>query len=415
MSLICRRRGVALAVGRGARLGIARRQDRGPTMAGRAAISGSAAAMARYEPRLRTMTRAVLLADDRRSALAMVAGRACQAVQAAVGAVLVQDSDGIDIVLTHSNRCPELSRPLAERLLSRAHRRPTLMDVSSEGIGEAIAARAVSSKCVRGVLMVARTARARPFTDSDTRLLEPFVAETALALAVAAARRDLEQGLLRKDRMRIARELHDGVIQSLYGIGLVIEGIRNEAVRPRVKDQLFDITQTVNLVIDDLRAYINDLTPSRLARRGLGSELRSLTTGFQASTGVVATIRLDDGLDEIGATLGRDLVQIAREALANVAKHAGASRVDVRAECGARTIKLDITDDGRGITPKPAGRGRGLENIVLRAQAWGGTAEIGRYGGIGTTVRVTIPIGEGDAARSGERGARRSGDLAVAG
>jgi signal transduction histidine kinase len=361
------------------------------------------------------MTRAVLLADDRRSALATIAGRAREALQAAVAAVLVHDADGLEIVLAPSSRWTSPSSALVESLFAASRARPALVDISSEGLGTAIVARTVASKHRRAMLVVARKPKARRFTESDTRLLTPFVTETSLILTIAAARRDLERGMLQKDRMRISRELHDGVIQSLYGIGLVVEGIRKQSVRPSVKDQLSGVTQTVNVVIDDLRAYINDLTPASLVKRGLRSELCSLVSEFQTSTGVIPAVRLDEHVDEIGAELGRDMVQIAREALANVAKHAGASRVALNVDCDPRTIRLEIVDDGRGITPNLASRGRGLENIVLRAQAWGGVAEIGHYGGIGTTVRVTVPFGGQDAPGSAEGPVRRSGTLAIAG
>jgi signal transduction histidine kinase len=361
------------------------------------------------------MTRAVLLADDRRSALATIAGRAREAVQAGVAAVLVHDADGLEVVVAPTARCAGPSPALIESLFDAARARPAIVDISSEGLGTAIVARTVASKHTCGVLVVARKLKARRFTQSDARLLAPFAAETSLILTIAAARRDLERGMLQKDRTRISRELHDGVIQSLYGIGLVVESIRKEALRPSVKDQLSGVTQTVNVVIDDLRAYINDLTPASLAKRGLGSELRSLVSEFQTSTGVIPTVRLDEHIGEIGAALGRDMVQIAREALANVAKHAKASRVSVSVDCDPHNVRLEIVDDGRGITPGQGSRGRGLENILLRAQAWGGVAEIGRYGGIGTTVRVTVPLGGKDAPGSAEGPIRPSGTLAIAG
>jgi signal transduction histidine kinase len=367
-------------------------------MAGSAAVSASAAAMSRFERRLRKMTRAVLLADNRRAALTQVAARACRAAGADVGAVFVRDADGDDAAVTPVSCWSNASlSALAARVLDTARSKPGLIELP--GLGSAMVIRVISSKHMRGVLLVARRSAARPFAESDLKLLVPCAAEAGLAIMFAEARRDLERGVLAKDRNRIARELHDGVIQSIYGIGLVIEGIRSEAIRPSVRDQLSGLTESINLLIDDLRAYINDLTPTRLAKRGLGPELASLAKEFQASTGVLATVRLDEHVDEISADLGHDLVQIAREALANVAKHAAASRVVISLRSTSQSIRLEVADDGSGIAPRHT-RGRGLPNMLRRVQAWGGRVEIGPAHGNGTAIRVWVPARAGEVART---------------
>ncbi len=368
------------------------------------------------------MTRAVLLADNRRAALGLIAARACQATGADVGAVFIRDSDGDDAVVSTAARWPAArlaalspSSPLPARLLGSAPSKPKLIHLTDGGMGPAMVSSVVSSRHVRGVLLVARRAAARPFTESDLRLLVPFAAEAGLAVTFAGARHELERWVLAKDRNRIARELHDGVIQSLYGIGMVIEGIRGEAVRPSVKDQLSGLTESINLVIDDLRAYINDLTPARLAKRGLGPELCSVAKEFQASSGVIATVRLAGNVDEIGAEVGRDLVQIAREALSNVAKHASANSVTLSLRRGAHTIRLEVCDDGRGMAHEHT-RGRGLPNILRRAQALGGTLEIGPLHGDGTAIRVSVPsrAGEGRYAGRVDGLAGRTAAIAIA-
>lgn len=373
-------------------------------MAGSAAVSASAAAMSGYERRLRTMTRAVLMADNRRAALTLVAARACEAAGADLAAVFVRDIDGDDAVVSPTSRWSMArlaalgpTSALTSQLLATAASKPRLLHVP--GMGSAMVSSAVSSNPITSVLLVARRSGAKAFTEPDLNLLIPYAAEAGLAIMFAEARRELEREVLAKDRNRIARELHDGVIQSMYGIGLVIEGIRSEVARPSVQDQLSGLTETINMLIDDLRAYINDLTPTRLAKRGLGSEIFSLAKEFQASTGVVATVRLHEHIDEIGADLGRDLVQIAREALANVAKHASASRVVINLRLTAQSIRLEVADDGTGMDPSPA-RGRGLPNMLKRVQAWGGKIEIGPAHGTGTAIRVWIPARAGEAARS---------------
>lgn len=203
--------------------------------------------------------------------------------------------------------------------------------------------------------------------------------------------RRLERALLAEDRSRIARELHDGAIQSLYGIGMVLHALRRERDPNRIGPQISEVTASINLVIEDLRAYVHDLTPPSLATRGLGPELCALAQELHARTGIVAAVRLQDGIDQIGSEMGRDLVQIAREALSNVVQHAYASRVTLSLGCTPQLIKLQIVDDGAGTAGGPGREGHGLANIRRRAIGWGGRSELQTANGHGTALCVTLP------------------------
>jgi signal transduction histidine kinase len=355
------------------------------------------------------MTRTVLLADNRRAALTMVAARACEAAHGDLGAVFVRDKVGDEVDVSVANWWPgegpsalNPSAALVATFLANADMKPTLVDISSHShlddlppafrkLGSAMMCRAGPSGHSRGVVLVARRAGAQPFAESDLRLLPPYAAEAGLAIAFAEARRELERWLLARDRSRIARELHDGVIQSLFGIGMVIEGIKGDARDSAIRDQLQGITGSINLIIDDLRAYIHDLTPTRLAKLGLGSELCALAQEFQAGSGIAASVRLREGVDEIKAGLARDLMQISREALSNVAQHASASSVVLSLGCSAHGVNLEIADDGTWVGARKRAGGRGLANIRRRALAWGGTVEIGTSKVGGTAVRVAVP------------------------
>ncbi|HYT14077.1 MAG TPA: histidine kinase [Candidatus Nitrosopolaris sp.] len=344
------------------------------------------------------MTKALLTTHGRRSSLGLVAARASQAARADVGAIFIRDAIGDDVILSPARRLSAAglaalgsTSPLAAGLLRNPLTRPRLIYLEDGRLGTAMLWGVYGSKHAHGVLLVARRREAQPYSESDLPLLAPFAIEAGLAVMFTEARHDLERGLLAQDRNRIARELHDGVIQSLYGIGMVLAGVKAQTFQPPTHDQLSAMTESLNGVIDDIRAYIHDLTPPRLASRGLGPELCSLASEFEASSGVITSVRLNDGVDEIQTAMGRDLVQIAREALYNVAKHAAASRVVVSLRCTAQSIRLEISDDGRGITRKQRSSIRGLANIVRRAEAWGGTAEISATGGNGTLVRVLLP------------------------
>jgi len=365
------------------------------------------------------MSRTVLVADNRRAALSLVATRARVAADADLGVVLIRDHDGDDIVLSGANRfwgrklaALELPAMMAADVLASAELRPMLLDLSAgrgaqtlpiayQKVGPVMVAPIGLAKHSRGALLILKRSSGGQFSESDLRLLEPFAAEARLAIAFAAARQELERGLLAKDRGRIARDLHDGAIQSLYGIGMVLEGIQTGS-QTRVKNQLSGLTGSINSVIDDLRAYINDLTPSRLAKRGLAYELGLLADEFQVSSGVMTSVRLETGIDEIRVGLARDLVQISREALSNIAQHAAASNVTISLDCSGHSVELVITDDGHGIAARRRPGGRGLTNIAKRAKSWGGDAVIGSSGKRGTAVRVSVPgRGEGHALLHG--------------
>jgi signal transduction histidine kinase len=344
------------------------------------------------------MSRTVLVADNRRAALTLVAARASEAVGGDLGAILVRDVGGDDLVLSTTTRwsgrnlaAPKLRAALAAGLLTNLELRPFLLQMESRQLGPAMVWPVGHAKHSTGALLIAKRASAVHFVESDLRLLAPFAAEARLAIAITEARHELERGLLARDRSRIARELHDGVIQSLYGIGMVLDSLVGGGQEKRIQGQLPGITSSINSIIDDLRSYIHDLTPDRLAKRGLSSELCSMAQEFQASSGVITSVRLEHGIDGIKAEVARDLVQISREALSNVAKHAVASRVTISLEPTAQGFLLEIADDGHGIELRSHTGGNGLDNIRRRARSWGGGAEIGASARGGTSIRVSVP------------------------
>src|SRR5256712_10212355 len=158
--------------------------------------SAFAAAMSGYERQLRTMTRAVLLADNRRAALTLVGARACQAAGADLGALLVRDIDGDDAVISPTSRWSMATlaalsptSALTAQLLASVASKPRLIDVPGSGLGPAMVSNVVSSKPISAVLLVARRSGAKPFTESDLDLLVPYTAEAGLAIMFAEARR----------------------------------------------------------------------------------------------------------------------------------------------------------------------------------------------------------------------------------
>ena len=199
------------------------------------------------------------------------------------------------------------------------------------------------------------------------------------------------------ERRRIARELHDGLIQSLYGTGLLIRAHVNRTDIPiRGRDTMRTWVERIDRVIDEARDYVDQLEESRDAVAELGSGLdaiaeEAVATGLDVSTEVTATEHVRPSAD-----VRREVLQVAHEAVSNVIRHAAAGKVGLRVEMDPATdlIQLTVEDDGIGFDP--AGglpTGHGLRNMMSRAIALGGDLDVVSRPGAGTRVRLRVRLG----------------------
>jgi signal transduction histidine kinase len=145
-------------------------------------------------------------------------------------------------------------------------------------------------------------------------------------------------------------------------------------------------------VIRDLRNYIFGLRPGILADRQLDKALRALVEEFQARSGVLTIVEVDEEVAAQLSGVAGDVIQLTREALSNVGRHAEAATCRVSLRHHDHRAILEIDDDGRGFDPRTARRGDGLSNLEERAAALGGTASIGSVPTQGTTVRIELPL-----------------------
>jgi signal transduction histidine kinase len=262
------------------------------------------------------------------------------------------------------------------------------------GFGAAVAVPLAARGRVFGALAVGRQAGRPPFTPGDARLLETFAGQAALALEYGRARDELGRLAVLDERQRIARALHEGVIQTLFGAGLDLQALAAALDDPITAGRLARAVEGIDGVIRDLRNHVFGLRPGILADRQLDRALRELGDDFARRTGIAPTIEIDAAVAaRLGGAAAADVVQIAREALANVARHAqaGACRLTLRPETG-RAV-LEVADDGRGLPPAAEGSGRGLGNVRARAAVLGGAVAFGEgLAGRGTLVRVALPL-----------------------
>lgn len=248
-----------------------------------------------------------------------------------------------------------------------------------------------------GTLTVANQVGGRGFDEEDVRLVESFAEQASLGLEYGRAQRQLQRLSVVEDRERIAKELHDGVVQALLAVGLSLQGTAAIVAESRAAQRLQEAVNEIDRVIGDLRTYIFGLRPHVLSStRGLGEALDQIAHEFEVISGVTTVVELDESLEEPLARHAVHLVQLTREALSNVGRHAGAHtcRVSLRRTHGSAVLEID--DDGRGFdvvkTRSGGGGGMGLANLRSRTASIGGDLEIGSLTGEGTTVRVTLPL-----------------------
>jgi signal transduction histidine kinase len=200
-----------------------------------------------------------------------------------------------------------------------------------------------------------------------------------------------------EERERIGMDLHDGIIQSIYAVGLTLEHARlllsedKQQAKKRIEQAITDLNATIR----DIRAYILDLRPRQLHEENLVDGLQRLVAEFRANTNIEATLKGPaDGLSNTLPVLHAvALFHICQEALANVAKHSHAKHVEIYLWTTAERALLEIRDDGRGYDQSKATTsiGHGLSNMHTRARNVGGDVEITSEPGEGTTILAWVP------------------------
>ena len=235
------------------------------------------------------------------------------------------------------------------------------------------------------------------FTMADQKLIELLASHAAIAIKNAQLYEQVGRLAIVEERSRIGMDLHDGVIQAIYAVGLTLESARlllpdggqEEAM------QLIDAAiNGLNDAIRDIRNFILDLRP-RHFEGDLAQGLARLTREFQANTMVPVDLDVpEDVISRLPPQVARAIFFTTQEALANIARHARASHVTVRAWRSDETISVEIADDGRGfdVENRPQTTGHGLANMRDRAEELGGTFEVESAPGEGTTVRMCVRL-----------------------
>lgn len=313
-----------------------------------------------------------------------------------------------------SSPAPRVAAPVSVDSAADPGRRPTQLAVASRRLALALAIGAFAL----GVMLIVslslrppRTETREPFaaTRSEINTLASL-AKTSVAQGEELNReRDvrrraeedaqLKQQLLTQsldEKIRLGRDLHDGIIQSLYAVGLTLETVRALVKsNPAEADRQLEHTRAgLNETIRDVRAYITGLAPENLRRGGFANALSALLAELQAGRSAQFDITIDgDAASLLTPEQSLQALQIAREAVSNALRHGGASLVTLRMHKGDREVCLLIQDNGTGFDPAlRRDGGHGLLNMAARAQQLGASLRVTSQPAEGSRVLATLPI-----------------------
>jgi signal transduction histidine kinase len=229
------------------------------------------------------------------------------------------------------------------------------------------------------------------FSDLDQRVVETFARHAGIAIHNARLHAEVQRLAVLQERDRIGQDLHDGIIQTLYAVGLGLEDI-GELIRRDPTDAETRVEHAIDAIHATIRhGRFRDLS-SLLDEGDLISGLTALAEEFRRGTLMEIELQLDEDI-ELGPDETLQVMQVTREALSNVARHADASRVWVTLAADADTASLSITDNGTGFDPgasRAAGH-HGLNNMRVRAESLGGSFTLESAPGSSTRVLVRWP------------------------
>jgi signal transduction histidine kinase len=244
-----------------------------------------------------------------------------------------------------------------------------------------------------GTLVVARLADAAPFSSDVLQLVETFAGQAAIALRLGAAAADREQIAFLSDRDRIARDLHDLVIQRLFATGMSLEGALRGIQPPDKADRVRRAVDELDATIKEIRTTIFALqAPAPLAGEGVrAAVLTAVSAAARGPLGFEPRVEFAGPVDTVvPGFVAEQMLAVVREGLSNVARHAGATTVSITITADVARVEVVIADNGVGIAADAVASG--LANLARRASDLGGTFEVGRGDSGGTVVRWQVPL-----------------------
>ncbi|MEV6810683.1 GAF domain-containing sensor histidine kinase [Micromonospora sp. NPDC051296] len=349
----------------------------------------------------------LLLGEVRRTdALTLVARRAREVAEAELALVLLYDDEADHFTVEVVDGAGAQARALVGTVLPAADtsfagsiaegRHDSVDDLAHAApwpavlhTGPAVISPLATADTLHGVLVIAYGVEHGGATDDDVVLLGSFAGQAALAMERARGQEEREQLVVLEDRERIARDLHDVVIQRLFATGLQLQSAVPLAGRP-------ELAKRVNAAVDDLDATIKDIRRTIFELRSpvsaaLRTEIREAMEVAAESLGFRPRLELTGPIDSaVPDPIRPELTAVLREALSNAVRHAEASAVSVAVRVDATRLTLVVTDNGVGCDPAAA-RG-GLVNLRERAERHAGTFEVRPAHPHGTELHWSVPL-----------------------
>jgi signal transduction histidine kinase len=353
------------------------------------------------------VTTAMLSGTEEDDALQLVASRAREVADAEVAALVLpgwQDdwvmevADGpradqlIGTVMPVGGRSVSVVRSGRGLRLADMSTEPTMLVPMLRDYGPALYAPLIAGEEHMGVLVLLRPRGTHEFSDEDLATAQTFAGQAALALQLADGRRRSEEAEVLEERARIARDLHDLVVQELFAMGMRLSRLR-EGVGPAVLGDIDSSLDSLDRVVRQIRNTIRALRepegPVGLVDRPHSEANRAHSAlGFKPALDLPLNGRLDEA---VPADIADDVVAVVREGLSNAARHARASEVRVRVQLEDSEVIVEVLDDGVGLPPIQL-RSSGLDNLGERARRHGGRCIAKPRSVTGTVLRWRVPI-----------------------
>lgn len=231
--------------------------------------------------------------------------------------------------------------------------------------------------------------RGGPFDKEDQRIVEALGRIAGAAVQTARLQERLRMVAVVEDRQRIARDLHDSVIQDLFAVGLGLQGLTQRVDDTDSARMINDAVDRLDASVNSLRRYIFELKDSSYPVVDLDERLQDLVS--RMGSAYPSAVKLS--IDWVGKTDADDeIVMLVQEALSNALRHAGAERIEVTITDDAREIVLSVDDDGVGFQPSTTNGGMGIANMRSRVERLGGVMSVDSTPGEGTSVEIRLPV-----------------------
>jgi signal transduction histidine kinase len=227
------------------------------------------------------------------------------------------------------------------------------------------------------------------FTNQDLEIANALSRIAAAAVQTARLQTRLRRLAVVEDRERIARDLHDSVIQDLFATGLSLQGLASQVTDPKITGPLNQALDTLDRSVTALRSFVFELRESSRAPVGLDERLQVLVSRMGATYPSHVELNIEG---EVPDVWDEELVILATEALSNALRHSHATHVEVELVVDPTEMTLRVTDDGDGFDPGKPRQGMGLSNMAARAQAMGGSLYLESGQETGTVVEARIPL-----------------------